>query len=45
MDFYVNICHITKAVEEKLLKEKEFVFHIHAKIFELKGQHSFVSQS
>lgn len=45
MDFYVNICHIAKAVEEKLLKEKEFVSHIHAEIFELKGQHSFASQS
>lgn len=44
IDFYINICHMAKAAEERLLKDKEFVSHIHAKIFELKGQYSDASQ-
>ncbi|XP_028107650.1 uncharacterized protein LOC114306577 [Camellia sinensis] len=36
IDFYVNICHVAKAAEEKLLKDQEFVSHIHAEVSELK---------
>ncbi|GMP59716.1 hypothetical protein CsSME_00022881 [Camellia sinensis var. sinensis] len=44
IDFYVNICQIAKAAEEKVLKDKEFVSHIHAEVSELKGKHSSASQ-
>lgn len=43
IDFYINICNIAKAVEEKLLKDKEFVSHIHTEVSESKGQHSSAS--
>ena len=35
---------MAKAAEEKLLKDKEFVYYIHAEVFELKRQYSYASQ-
>lgn len=44
IDFYINICHMAKAAEEEILKDKEFVSQIHVEVFDLKGQHSCASQ-
>ncbi|GMP92814.1 hypothetical protein CsSME_00042896 [Camellia sinensis var. sinensis] len=44
IDFYINICHAAKAAEEKLLRDQNFVFQIHAEVSELKEPHSSVSQ-
>ena len=43
IDFYISICHVAKAAEEKLLRDQDFVSHIHVEMSDLKEQHSSVS--
>ena len=36
IDFYINICHVAKVEEEKLVRDRSFVSKVHTEVSELK---------